>query len=42
MARHFLRAGYSVYLFSRTREKASELEKEGALWMESPEAVEKF
>lgn len=34
MCGHLLKAGYAVNIFTRTREKAEELLKNGATWME--------
>lgn len=39
MARNLLRAGFKVYVFNRTAEKACEFAKEGALQMSSPADV---
>ena len=39
MAFHLLKAGYRLSIFSRTRKKAGRLEKAGAIWRNSPEAV---
>ena len=39
MARNLLRAGFSVYVHSRTRSKAEKLLAEGAQWRDSPVAV---
>ncbi|MBO9129865.1 NAD(P)-dependent oxidoreductase [Bacillus sp. 165] len=36
MVRHLIKAGYTVYIYNRTKEKAEELLQEGALWRESP------
>lgn len=36
MAGHLLAAGHSVSVYSRTREKAAELEAAGAIWAEEP------
>ncbi len=39
MVQHILRAGYSVWVHNRTRSKASVLEEQGAIWMETPAEV---
>ena len=39
MCGHLLRAGYRVFVFNRTREKAEELLSEGAVWCGSPAEV---
>lgn len=39
MCGHILRAGYSVFVFNRTKEKAGELLSEGAIWGDSPAEV---
>ncbi len=39
MCGHLIRAGYPVTLYTRSREKASELLAAGASWQESPRAV---
>ena len=39
MCRHLVRAGYRVFVFNRTREKAGELLSEGASWCDSPVEV---
>jgi 3-hydroxyisobutyrate dehydrogenase len=36
MGRHLLRAGYEVFVYTRTKEKAEGLLAEGAVWKESP------
>jgi len=36
MAGHLLRAGYALTVFNRTRSKADELVKAGAIWCDSP------
>ncbi|WP_338469983.1 NAD(P)-dependent oxidoreductase [Niallia sp. XMNu-256] len=41
MAMHLLRAGYSIVVYNRTKEKALELLEEGALWATSPKEVAK-
>lgn len=41
MAGHLLNAGYSLVLYTRTKEKASELLEKGAEWAETPSAVAK-
>jgi 3-hydroxyisobutyrate dehydrogenase len=38
MAGHLLAAGHTLYVHSRTRSKAEELEKRGAIWADSPRA----
>ncbi|MEO2075262.1 MAG: NAD(P)-dependent oxidoreductase [Bacillus sp. (in: firmicutes)] len=39
MAGHLLNAGYSLVVYSRTKEKATELIEKGAEWVETPKAV---
>ncbi|MYH39399.1 MAG: NAD(P)-dependent oxidoreductase [Candidatus Dadabacteria bacterium] len=39
MCGHLVRAGYRVFVFNRTREKARELLSEGAIWCDSPAEV---
>lgn len=39
MCRNLMSAGYSVTVFSRTREKAESLVDDGALWADSPKSV---
>jgi 3-hydroxyisobutyrate dehydrogenase len=39
MAGHLLAAGYPMTVFTRSREKAAELERRGATWADSPAAV---
>ncbi len=39
MCGHLLRAGYRVFVFNRTREKARGLLSEGAIWCDSPVEV---
>ncbi|MEH7117023.1 NAD(P)-dependent oxidoreductase [Neobacillus vireti] len=39
MAEHLLKAGYSMIVFSRTKEKANELLDLGAVWADTPKAV---
>src|SRR5262245_19283892 len=39
MCRRIMAGGYSVTVYSRTRSKAEALEKEGAVWANSPRAV---
>ena len=39
MCRHMMRAGYRVFVFNRTKEKAGELLSEGAHWCDSPGEV---
>ncbi|KAF0820141.1 2-hydroxy-3-oxopropionate reductase [Bacillus sp. ZZV12-4809] len=41
MAGHLLNAGYPLVLYTRTKEKASELLEKGAEWAETPSAVAK-
>ncbi|WP_110929236.1 NAD(P)-dependent oxidoreductase [Bacillus massiliglaciei] len=41
MAGHLLTAGYPVYVYTRTKEKASELIDKGAKWAESPRELAK-
>ncbi|MCQ6282512.1 NAD(P)-dependent oxidoreductase [Bacillus sp. EB600] len=41
MASHLLRAGYSLIVYNRTKEKAAELGKQGAVWADSPKEVSK-
>jgi len=41
MAMHLVRAGYDLFIFSRTREKAKALESAGAIWKDSPAEVSK-
>nr|VFJ88940.1 MAG: 3-hydroxyisobutyrate dehydrogenase [Candidatus Kentron sp. H]VFJ89775.1 MAG: 3-hydroxyisobutyrate dehydrogenase [Candidatus Kentron sp. H]VFJ97178.1 MAG: 3-hydroxyisobutyrate dehydrogenase [Candidatus Kentron sp. H] len=39
MARHLMDAGYTVHLYTRTQEKASDLLEAGAIWCDSPAEV---
>jgi 3-hydroxyisobutyrate dehydrogenase len=39
MCMHILKAGYSIYLYNRTKAKAEDLIKEGAEWCENPKDV---
>nr|WP_295974651.1 NAD(P)-dependent oxidoreductase [uncultured Bacillus sp.] len=39
MAGHLLSAGYPLFVYNRTREKAEELIERGAIWAESPKEV---
>lgn len=39
MAGHLMDAGYSMTVFTRSREKAAELEAKGAVWADTPAAV---
>jgi len=39
MARHLLRAGYTLVVYSRTKEKANDLLESGALWADTPKEV---
>jgi 3-hydroxyisobutyrate dehydrogenase len=39
MAGHLMAAGYSMTVFTRSREKAAELEARGAVWADTPAAV---
>lgn len=39
MAMHLLKAGYSVSIYTRTKEKADDLIKEGAVWRETAEEL---
>ncbi len=39
MCGHLVRAGYRVFVFNRTKEKAGELLSEGAIWCDSPSEV---
>ncbi|WP_338753802.1 NAD(P)-dependent oxidoreductase [Bacillus sp. FJAT-52991] len=41
MAHHLLRAEYSMYIYTRTKEKAQELLDQGAIWCENPTEVAK-
>ena len=39
MARHLLKVGYELYVYTRTKEKAEELLAEGAKWAETPKEM---
>jgi 3-hydroxyisobutyrate dehydrogenase len=39
MCRHLMKAGYPISVYNRTREKASQLVSEGAVWCASPKEV---
>ena len=39
MARHLLKAGYELYVYTRTKAKAEELLAEGAKWAETPKEM---
>jgi 3-hydroxyisobutyrate dehydrogenase len=39
IAGHFLRAGYPLVVYSRTKEKAQSLIEQGAIWAETPKEV---
>ncbi|MGC2854479.1 NAD(P)-dependent oxidoreductase [Novispirillum sp. DQ9] len=39
MARHLMKGGYTVHVYSRTRAKCAELEAGGAVWHDTPAAV---
>lgn len=39
MAGHILKAGYPLYVYNRTKAKADELVKKGAIWADSPKEV---
>lgn len=39
MASHLLKAGYPVYVYTRTKEKAAELLENGASWASSPKEI---
>lgn len=41
MALHLIKAGYTVLLFSRTKEKAAPLISQGATWIDSPKELAK-
>ena len=36
MIRNLQKAGYELYIYNRTKEKATELIEEGAIWCDSP------
>ena len=42
MARHLLKAGYELYVYTRTKAKAEELLAEGAKWAESPKEIAEY
>lgn len=39
MAMHILKAGYPLYVYTRTKEKAADLLEAGAIWASSPQEV---
>lgn len=39
IVKHLLKAGYSVNVYNRTKEKTDELVKEGAIWQDTPKDV---
>lgn len=39
MAGHFIRSGYKVHVYNRTKAKAEDLLEQGALWQDSPAAL---
>ncbi len=39
MCRHLILAGYHLFIFNRTKEKAEGLLREGAMWCDSPDEV---
>lgn len=39
MARHLMRGGHALHIFSRTRAKCADLEAEGAVWHDTPAGV---
>ncbi|MDP7976971.1 NAD(P)-dependent oxidoreductase [Bacillus sp. WLY-B-L8] len=39
MVRHLLKAGYTVYVYNRTKEKTADLIEEGAHWCDSPKEI---
>ncbi len=39
MAGHLLRAGYSLIVYNRTKEKAEDLLQQGAVWADSPKEI---
>jgi len=41
MASNLLKSGHDLFVYNRTKEKADELVKQGAIWKESPAAVAK-
>ncbi len=42
MARHLLKAGYELYVYTRTKAKADELLAEGAKWAETPKEIAEY
>lgn len=42
MARHLLKAGYELYVYTRTKAKAEELLADGAKWAESPKEIAEY
>lgn len=42
MAGHLLKAGYPLYVYTRTKEKAAELVDQGAKWASSPKEIAKM
>ena len=42
MARHLLKAGYELYVYTRTKAKAEELLAEGAKWAETPKEIAEY
>lgn len=39
MARHIMKGGYRLHIYSRTRSKCADLEAEGAIWHDTPAGV---
>ncbi|WAA13219.1 NAD(P)-dependent oxidoreductase [Fervidibacillus halotolerans] len=39
MTRHLLKAGYPLFVYTRTKNKAEELLREGATWVDSPKEI---
>ncbi|ENQ3078808.1 NAD(P)-dependent oxidoreductase [Bacillus cereus] len=39
MVRHLLKAGYTMYVYNRTKEKTADLIEEGAHWCDSPKEI---
>ncbi|WP_028399494.1 NAD(P)-dependent oxidoreductase [Ectobacillus panaciterrae] len=39
MVRHLLKGGYTVYVYNRTKAKASDLVEEGAVWIDTPKEI---
>ncbi|MGG2014248.1 NAD(P)-dependent oxidoreductase [Bacillus sp. S10(2024)] len=39
MVRHLLKAGYTVHVYNRTKEKTADLIEEGAQWCDSPKEI---